>query len=213
MSVAVRHHDVSGAAASIGGQGGGALARLFSRGRKDHLTAAMKTLSFLGSVEWLLPLTILLVLFFAVVRRHEMAALWIVAMTGALLLDVILKHSFHRSRPAPFFGTSPQSCSFPSGHALASPCLYSLLARNIWVKTARAWIRAFTVSTAVLLVASIGLSRVYLGVHYPTDVLAGYLAAALWVGTGVLVESHLYPTPASVHASGIHGQDRNAIGL
>jgi undecaprenyl-diphosphatase len=98
-----------------------------------------------------------------------------------------LKHAFHRPRPVAFFGAAPSSYSFPSGHALGSFCFYGMLAA-ILAAPARGRVAKFCVWTAaVLLVGMIGFSRIYLGVHYPSDVIAGYCAAAVWVGAvGVL---------------------------
>jgi undecaprenyl-diphosphatase len=112
------------------------------------------------------------------------AAIWLaVAMGGSVVLDVSLKLAFHRARPVPFFGTVPLTYSYPSGHALSSLCFYGVLAglccARIQSRAARTLI---WIGTGVL-VAGIGLSRIYLGVHYPTDVIAGYLAGAIWIGT------------------------------
>ncbi len=96
--------------------------------------------------------------------------------------------SFARLRPLPFFGPIPHTPSFPSGHALFSFCFYGvlagLLAHRIEV---RHWQALIWVAAAVL-VAAIGLSRIYLGVHYPSDVLAGYLTGTLWVSAMVAVD-------------------------
>jgi undecaprenyl-diphosphatase len=105
-----------------------------------------------------------------------------ITMLGVAVLDVALKLAFHRPRPVAFFGATPNSYSFPSGHALGSLCFYGILAA-ILASLARGrgtklciWI------AAVLLAGMIGLSRIYLGVHYPSDVIAGYCAAIVWVG-------------------------------
>jgi undecaprenyl-diphosphatase len=106
-----------------------------------------------------------------------------IAMIGAALLDVALKHAFRRPRPAPFFGVPlPLSASFPSGHALASFCFFGVLAALLAHRTRSYWRAALVWLAAAALIAAIGFSRIYLGVHYPTDVIAGYLAAAIWVG-------------------------------
>jgi membrane-associated phospholipid phosphatase len=122
-------------------------------------------------------------------RKHA-AVLLAATLGGALLLDGTLKMMFHRARPEPFFGYPlPQSYGFPSGHALFSVCLYGVLAvlaarraRNPLVK----W--AVLVSGGVVVIL-IGLSRVYLGVHYPSDVIAGYCAGIVWVTTVALADA------------------------
>ena len=121
-----------------------------------------------------------------VVLRWRRAALWLlITMAGALALDVSLKYSFHRARPAPFYGPLPHTYSFPSGHALFSFCFYGVMAGLINDRVQPLWLRILVSVAAILLISAIGLSRIYLGVHYPSDVIAGYLAAAVWV-TGMI---------------------------
>jgi len=145
------------------------------------LTAIMRFLSAVGS-----PLVVSLIAFVAC------AALWIVghprralmiAVTagGGSLLMWVLKTGFHRPRPEPFFDTRlPASYSFPSGHAMLSFCLClsaaALFSANQKSRLVRAVIWIFWVGLS----GAIGYSRIYLGVHYPSDVLAGYLGALVW---------------------------------
>jgi len=96
-------------------------------------------------------------------------------MAGALVLEIWLKLAFHRARPAAFLGlASPDSYSFPSGHALYAMCLYSALASITAGRRMLAW------TAAGLMIALIGFSRIYLGVHYPSDVLAGWSIGWFW---------------------------------
>jgi undecaprenyl-diphosphatase len=104
------------------------------------------------------------------------------------VLDLALKYIYHRTRPTAYFGMAPHSYSFPSGHALCSFCFYGVMAGllNARIKSL-AW-RLLIWLAAVALVIAIGLSRIYLGVHYPSDVVAGYLAATVWVGTVIVLD-------------------------
>jgi len=97
-------------------------------------------------------------------------------------LNTVLKLSFHRGRPDPFFNlATPGSYAFPSGHALFALCFYGVMAQ-IWSDSRRSReLRWMIWSAAVCLIGLIGLSRIYLGVHYPSDVLAGYAAAIVWI--------------------------------
>jgi undecaprenyl-diphosphatase len=114
-------------------------------------------------------------------RRRSALSLAIIVIGGYLLMWV-LKVSFHRERPTPFFDTQlPASYSFPSGHALLSLCLCAATAALLSAGQPKRWIRILIWTVAALLVLAIGYSRIYLGVHYPSDVLAGYLAALVWV--------------------------------
>jgi undecaprenyl-diphosphatase len=113
--------------------------------------------------------------------RGREAALFAVAVLGANLLNEAMKLFFHRPRPEPWFGYPlPPTYSFPSGHAFVSFCFFLCLAeiliRGQWPVAGKVamW------SAALGCTLTIGLSRVYLGVHYPTDVLAGYAAGIVW---------------------------------
>lgn len=103
-------------------------------------------------------------------------------MAGAIVCNVGLKSLIQRARPEPFFGKEPSSYSFPSGHALYSLCFYGLIASVLAAHAPERAARIGIWGAAALLIAGIGLSRVYLGVHYPSDVIAGYLSAAFVIG-------------------------------
>lgn len=152
------------------------------------LTSAMLAISFLGSPVFLASLFVALILIFVVVKWLR-AALWFAAaMAGALVLDVTLKLLFHRVRPMAFFGAEPHSYSFPSGHALGSFCFYGVLAGLLAHRISSALARIALWTSAGLLITAIGFSRIYLGVHYPTDVVAGYLAGTVWVTALMIVD-------------------------
>jgi undecaprenyl-diphosphatase len=146
------------------------------------MTRAMTVISLLGRGVLIVELAVAVAVFLYVGWKH--AAGWLAAsMAGALALEFTLKLAFHRPRPAVFFGAEPGSYSFPSGHALSSFCFYVVLAGLIAART-RSWPGRIALGiTAAVLVVAIGLSRIYLGMHYPSDVVAGYLAAAIWVAT------------------------------
>jgi len=150
------------------------------------LTAMMRGVSLCGSEVVLVPLGVILVGWLLAAKRRRAAVMFAVTALGAEGLDQILKLLFHRPRPEPFFGlASPITHSFPSGHAMVSCCYFGVLAAILaargapWAPSRLKRISIF--SAAALLVAVMGFSRVYLGFHYPTDVLAGYAAAAIWL--------------------------------
>src|SRR5580692_10551538 len=149
-----------------------------------RLTTVMKALTMLGSSVVMAPLAILtLALCYF---RREFHALKTLGATfgGALLLEFSLKLAFHRPRPVPFFDlATPVSFSFPSGHALFSLCFFAGIAAVISPRLASQRAKLALWLMAIALILGIGLSRIYLGVHYPSDVLAGYSAAIVWVAT------------------------------
>lgn len=151
------------------------------------MTRAMTAISLLGYNVLIVELVIALAVFAKLKWRR--AALWLtVAMAGSLVLDLTLKYIYHRTRPTAYFGMAPHSYSFPSGHAMCSFCFYGVLAGLLSARTKPLAWRLLIWLTAAALVISIGLSRIYLGVHYPSDVVAGYLAATVWVGTVIVLD-------------------------
>ena len=103
-------------------------------------------------------------------------------MSAAIASNLGLKRLIHCARPEPFFGAEPSSYSFPSGHALYSLSFYGVIAVAFAAHAPPGLARIAIGAAAGLLVVGIGFSRVYLGVHYPSDVVAGYLAATFVVG-------------------------------
>ena len=121
-------------------------------------------------------------------RRHWLhLGAWLVALAGGEVLNVLLKQLFHRPRPVfadPLYRILVQNdYSFPSGHAMGSLIAYGMLAyfALLLVRTWRA--RSAIVCSTALLVLLIGFSRLYLGVHYFSDVVAGYAAGGVWLST------------------------------
>jgi undecaprenyl-diphosphatase len=146
------------------------------------LTFVMLTFTQLGSAPFLIGAGALTVWRLAATGRKHAALLVAVAALGGEALDQILKLCFQRPRPDAFFGlTDPVTFSFPSGHALTATCFYGVLAAVMAPRMRSAAARAGLWVLAATLAACIGISRVYLGVHYPTDVLAGYAAAIVWI--------------------------------
>jgi len=153
------------------------------------MTSAMHAISLMGYEVLLVEVAIAFIVFAKL--RWKRAALWLaIAMIGSVLLDLALKYAYHRVRPEAFFGSPARYYSFPSGHALSSLCFYGVMAGLLSARTKSIWLRVAIWVIATALVLAIGISRIYLGVHYPSDVLAGYLAATVWVGA-VIVFDHV----------------------
>lgn len=146
-----------------------------------HWTAFMKAVTFFGGKTW----TILAVavstsiLFFFYKKRY---ALFIVLTCGlGAGVNLLLKHWFERERPNFYRLIVESGYSFPSGHSMGSFILYSALA-IVFVKIAkRTVLDAFIIACCASIILTIGISRIYLGVHYPSDVVAGFAAGGFWV--------------------------------
>ena len=135
----------------------------------------------LGSMAVLTTLTLLVVGFLALTRRFGASAFLMCAAAGGQTLNVALKAFYRRERPDPAFRwIEIDSLSFPSGHATSSAVIYLvmavLLARLVDTTSQKAYI----IGSALLLSFLVGLTRVYLGVHYPTDVVAGWAVGIAW---------------------------------
>lgn len=136
----------------------------------------------------LIGLGVLTILWLVRAGRGRTAVLFGVVVAGAEIIDQLGKHLFHRLRPVPFFGLSaPKSYSFPSGHALVSCAFFGALAAIVAARTPSRARRSIYYLAAAAFSGAIGLSRIYLGVHYPSDVLGGYAAAVVWACTVVCV--------------------------
>jgi undecaprenyl-diphosphatase len=148
------------------------------------LTSAMLVVTRLGSLLVLFPLGVLMLWRLLAQGRKRAALIFIAACIGAEALSEILKLVFRRARPEAFFGYArPLTYSFPSGHSVMSACFYGVVAAILTTRMKSRGSRIAIWTGAATMALAIGFSRVYLGVHYPSDVLAGYAAAAIWVGS------------------------------
>jgi membrane-associated phospholipid phosphatase len=139
--------------------------------------------------------------------RRTLTIGWVAAFAGAVLLDEVLKRAVHRTRPA--YGAAylhGQSFSFPSGHAMGSIVAYGILA---YVLTHRAYPgrvpRGVIYALAAAIVLLVGLSRVYIGVHYPSDVVGGWAAGSAWLAiciTGVGIAERRSASRAIANGTG-----------
>ena len=164
--------------------------RLYIHGfANESLTALMQFITMLGSTLFLSILCVSIFVIFIVKNWKRAAVLLMTTMAGAVILNFALKVSFGRVRPVPFFDTPlPDSYSFPSGHSLYAVCFYGVLAWLVAARIQNKSLRILIWLLAVLLALLIGLSRIYLGVHYPSDVIAGFAAATVWILTVILID-------------------------
>jgi undecaprenyl-diphosphatase len=146
------------------------------------LTCAMLWITQLGSSWFLIPAGLLAVWRLVATGRKHAAILLAGTALGSEGLTQVLKAVFHRTRPQAYFGLiSPANYSFPSGHAITACCFWGVLAAILAARARSLRVKAGLWILASALAALVGFSRVYLGMHYPTDVLAGYALAVIWV--------------------------------
>jgi membrane-associated phospholipid phosphatase len=163
---------------------------------QQHITALqttlMLTLTQLASTGFILVMTALS----AAALAHRRSGYWLarlaLSVPACVLLNEVLKYLFHRPRPAlehPL--VKLQTYSFPSGHAVAATVFYGFAAILLWSFVGSKVWRAVIGSVIVVVILMVSFSRVYLGVHYLTDVLAGMVEGVAWLSfVGMIVNGH-----------------------
>ncbi|MCB1488753.1 MAG: phosphatase PAP2 family protein [Bauldia sp.] len=145
------------------------------------LEEMMRDFTALGGVGVLTLMAAGGVGYLLLLRKRRAALFLAVAVGGGMLASSLLKMFFSRPRPDLVPHESyVYTTSFPSGHSMMSAVVYLTLAVMLSRVEARGAVKAYLLGVAVLVVVLIGISRVYLGVHWPTDVLAGWAAGAAW---------------------------------
>jgi membrane-associated phospholipid phosphatase len=147
------------------------------------LSSIMWGASVYGAPVRLSPLGLLAAGVFLYRGWRRGALLVVVTLAGAWAVDTGLKLLYGRARPEAFFDyyPAPESYSFPSGHALFSVCFFGGLAVLLTHRLNGRLVQTAVWLVALVLILLIGASRVYLGVHYPTDVVGGYAMGMTWV--------------------------------
>ncbi len=167
------------------------------------LEEAMRDLTSLGSTSVLIFAVAVSIVYLLLAGRPSLAVFILVAVVGGQLLSSVLKLGIERPRPelVPHLA-QVYTLSFPSGHAMLSAVTYltlgSLLARAMPSRALKVYVMAVAVVATLL----VGVSRVYLGVHWPSDVLAGWCAGSAWAMLCWLASRRLLGGPATVPADG-----------
>ncbi|MDX5482544.1 MAG: phosphatase PAP2 family protein [Hymenobacteraceae bacterium] len=149
------------------------------------LNEFIKFITFFASRQFLTPAALLLIGYFLFIRKHRWYSLKVpVVALGSITLNVVLKFFFDRPRPLmPLVDAS--GLSFPSGHSMVAASFYGLIIYLVWHNVRHVRLRNTIIALLVVFIILIGFSRIYLRVHYATDVLAGFSAGFLWVVVGV----------------------------
>lgn len=163
-------------------------ARWLSDERSTIGTDLFRAITFVGSPA--VAIAVAAIVCVVLYRRGQLveAAFLPVVLGGAQLLNLILKLSFHRSRPEVAF-VQLDTYSFPSGHAMASTATYGALAYLAWGRLSSRRSRVLLGVAVTSLVGLIGFSRLYLGVHYLSDVLAGIAGGAFWLALSIVIQT------------------------
>lgn len=146
-------------------------------------------------LDWLWIVVVIGVIWLILRRRWRYLMIWLFGSIGGQLVNELIKAAFNRARPifdVPF--SVALRASFPSGHAMMSTILYGLLAYLLLRQTRPVLLRALLITATLCWVGLIGFSRVFLGVHYPGDVIGGFLAGGAWLALCILLlELRVYP--------------------
>ncbi|HBB32877.1 MAG TPA: phosphatidic acid phosphatase [Cyanobacteria bacterium UBA8803] len=149
------------------------------------LDQIMIGITFLGEPLTLAVLSSCLGIFLLMRRKWAQGIALAIASAGAIGLNFMLKDVFARSRPALWDRiVDVKNYSFPSGHAMISLVIYGFIGYYLALRFPR--VQGLITTITVLLIAAIGLSRLYLGVHWPTDVVAGYAVGLVWLFACIL---------------------------
>ncbi|MBA3478877.1 MAG: phosphatase PAP2 family protein [Lautropia sp.] len=155
-----------------------AILRFMQRHADVSMDRLMLLASTIGSGLWVGPADALGCALLLARRRWIDALFWALATGGAALINMVAKLSYGRIRPDLWPSIAPEiSFSFPSGHAMQSMALAAALVVLLWPTAMRWWVLALGAAFTIL----VGTSRVYLGVHFPSDVLGGWAASLAWV--------------------------------
>ncbi len=142
----------------------------------------------LGGVAFLTLLSVAVAGYLLLERKPHLAGFLLLTVGGGILASFLLKRSFSRPRPdlVPH-GSYVYTSSFPSGHSMMSAITYLTLAVVLARAHSRRVVKIYFIAVAAAITVAVGVSRVYLGVHWPTDVLAGWTAGTLWAAVCWLI--------------------------
>jgi len=156
------------------------------------LTGMMIDVTALGGTTTIFMITAAVVFYLLIQKQYEFMWLILIATIGGAILSFGLKELFARQRPPLIYHLlTVKSLSFPSGHAMMSSVVYLTQGALLAKVRSNKNLRVYILLVAIILVFLIGISRIYLGVHYPTDVLAGWSVGLAWASLCWLAVKYL----------------------
>ena len=152
------------------------------------LEVVVRDITALGGLLILGLLTVAVAGYLWLSRRHYLALFVMISIPAGSLLNTVLKDFFSRSRPdlVPH-ATGAALSSFPSGHAMMAAVVFLTLGALLSLSTENTRIKIYILSWSIFLTVLVGISRIYLGVHWPTDIIAGWIAGATWAMICLLI--------------------------
>lgn len=149
-------------------------------------TRFMQFITFFGNHKFLIPANVLLIVYFLFIKKHRWYSIKVpVIALGGLLLMFFLKQIFNRPRPLVPLLEPVKGLSFPSGHALMSMSFYGLLIFLVWENITNKFWKWLLTALLLLFILLIGFSRIYLRLHYFSDVMAGFAAGIIWLSLSI----------------------------
>ena len=142
----------------------------------------MLFITFLGKHQFLIPANLILIFYFILIKKQSWYSIRVITIAiSSLVLMLLLKQLFQRKRPLSPLLKAAKGLSFPSGHAIMAVTFYGLLIYILQHTIEIDWLRWITTTLIVVLIILIGFSRIYLRVHYASDVLGGFIIGLLWL--------------------------------
>ena len=156
--------------------------------RTTSLTQFFLWMTYLGDVYgYLIVLGVYLTLSIVVFKKWKYVAQTFLVLLLATVSNVVLKRFVDRARPGIEHLVSVETLSYPSGHAMSSMAFYGFLIYLFYKFKINGIMKIGIISLLIFVILSIGTSRIYLGVHFPSDIVGGYIAGAIWVIFCVLI--------------------------
>lgn len=150
------------------------------------LTSIMKFFTYIGSFKIVAAFALLFsFLLYRLTKNHAELTLFVTVVVGTPLINAVLKNYFHRDRPAIHQLIEIGGYSFPSGHAMNAFVVYGIISFLLWRYIPNIVGRSTLILCSTIFIIMIGTSRIYLGVHYPSDIIGGYSAGGVWLALSI----------------------------
>ena len=144
-------------------------------------------ISFLGSAKFYVPVGIGVVVYFIKKQYYINAIVLVNALLGSAIINYLVKLYYTRVRPEEYFQITETGFSFPSGHSMVAISSYFVLTYLLFRKQKWEFKKNVAWLSTLVLVLCIGFSRIYLGVHWPTDVIGGFSLGFIWVNVNIII--------------------------